>query len=106
MENERRRFHRIKYPDDRRPKMFIRQKGKLRKYEVADISGKGIGLVGKNLRGLRAKLRIEAKIIFSDGILLAVEGKVLRVSENNAGIYVAKGIPFYRITKEQILLRD
>ena len=107
MEIERRLFPRIKYPDDRRPELAIRQKeGEVKKYKVADISEKGIGLTGEELRGLQPKSRIEAQITFSDGRLLAVEGELLRVSKNNAGIYLTKGIPFSRITMEQILLRN
>ncbi len=107
MEIERRLFPRVKYPDDCRPELLIKQKeGEVKQYEVVDISEKGIGLKGEDLSGLQPKSRIEAQIIFTDGRLLAVEGELLRVSKNNAGIYLTKGIPFSRITMEQILLRD
>ncbi len=107
MENERRQFDRVKYPDDDRPELLLSQKeGEAKKCEVVDISEKGIGLISEELSGLHPKSRIEAKIIFPDGRLLAVEGKLLRVGENKAGIYLTKGIPFSRITIEQIILRN
>ena len=108
MEIERRQHPRIKYPDDRRPELLIRYKdGKeVRKGGVVDISEKGIGLISNELSGLQPKSKLQAQIMFSDRKLLYVEGEVMRVSENRAGIYLSNVIPYSRIMKEQELLRN
>jgi hypothetical protein len=105
MEIERRLFPRIKYPDDRRPELEVRLNGgEVKKLEVADISERGIGLIGENLSELQARSRIDAKIFFSDGNVLYVFGILLRVSFNKASIYLSEEIPTSRIKKERQLL--
>lgn len=107
MQIERRLFPRIKYPDDRRPELSIRLKeGEVKKYEVVDLSERGIGLIGEDLIGLQAKTKIEAKINFSDGNELYVEGSLMRVGQNRASIYLSEEIPASRIKKERELLSE
>ncbi len=107
MQIERRLFPRIKYPDDRKPELAIKLKeGEVKKYEVVDISERGIGLIGENLIELQARTKIEAKIIFSDGNELYVEGSLLRVGQNRASIYLSIEIPASRIKKERELLSE
>ncbi len=102
IEKDRRRFHRIKYPDDRRPKIIIKGKD----FGGVDISERGISLTGEDVAGLQDRSRIEAQITFSDGETLDIEGEVSRVTGNHAAIYLPKGIPLSRIKKELELLRD
>ncbi len=103
MEKDRRQFHRIKYPDGRRPKIIVRvKKGAGKEYKVMNISERGISITGEEVSGLQAKTRIEAKITFSDGDSLEIEGEVLRVIDNRAVIYLSKGIPSHIIIKEQV----
>ncbi len=107
MKNERRRFLRIKYPDDRRPGLLIKMRGgQVKKCEVLDISEKGISFVGGEFSLLRPNSRIEAKITFIDGASLDIAGTVLRVIGNHAVMYLPKSIPFSRINQEQRLLGD
>ncbi len=107
MERDRRQFKRIIYPEDRTPKLSIRQKeGETKRYEVLDISEKGIRLTGEELGELQPKSRIEAQITFSDGESIDVEGEMLRVSDDQAVVYLYTEIPPSRITKENELLRD
>ncbi len=106
MDSDRRQTDRIKYPDDW-PELLMKQKeGEVKQYEVADISEKGIGLIGKDLSGLQPKSRIKGQITFSDGESIDIEGEVSRVTGNHAAIYLAKGIPLSRIMMEQMLFED
>ncbi len=107
MQIERRLFPRIKYPDNSRPELSIRLKeGEVKRYEVVDISERGIGLIGENLIGLQARTKIEAKIIFSDGNELYIEGSLMRVGQNEASIHLSEEIPASRIKKERELLSE
>ncbi len=107
MRGDRREFYRVEYPDGYRPKMVLRHKaGEVKKYEVIDISEKGINIVGKEMSELRPKSKIDAQITFTDGESVDIKGKVLRVNEDQVAIYLAKGIPLPRIIKEQMLLRN
>ena len=69
-------------------------------FGVADISKRGISLTGENVAGLQDRSRIEAQIT------LDIEGEVLRVTGNQAVIYLAKDIPIARIAIEQLLSGD
>ncbi len=103
MEEDRRQFHRIKYLDGREPKIIIKAKeGAGKECKVVNISERGISITGEEVSGLQAKARIEAKITFSDGESLEIEGEVLRVIDNRAVIHLSKGIPSHIIIKEQV----
>lgn len=103
MEKDRRQFHRIKYLDGRRPKIIVRVKeGVGKECKVVDISERGICVTGEEVSGLRVKARIDARITFSDGESLEIEGEVLRVSDDRVVIHLSEGIPSHIIVKEQV----
>ncbi len=111
MEHERRQFIRVKYPDDLRPKIISvtksAEKPREREYDVVDICERGVKFESEEeISRFLPKSTIKAKISFSDGESLDIEGEVLRVSENQVVIHLSMGISASRITKEQILLRD
>ncbi len=105
---DRRRFHKIKYPNDCRPELAIRLKDgeEIRKCEVEIINEKEIALTGKELSVLEPMKRIDAQILFSDGEALDIEGELWKIGEDRAVICLSEEIPASRIKKEQILLRD
>lgn len=107
MDRDRRQFKRIIYPEDRTPKLLLKQReGEPKKYEVLDISEKGIRFSGEDLVELQPKSRIEAQITFSDDESIDVKGEMLRFAGNQAVVYLYTEIPPSRITKENELLRD
>ncbi len=102
MEDDRRQYQRIKYPDESRPILVIgiengEEEYEGREYSVIDLSEKGIRLTGDEVSGLKYRSKIEAQITFSDGESVDVEGEVLRVIGNQVALYLSKGLSFSRI---------
>lgn len=112
MGREDRRYHRIEYFDEYRPQLSIRvkkgeKKSGWKSYKVLDVSEKGLRIAEDDAGGLGPQSEFEAQITFSDGESYDIEGKVLRVINNNElGIYLTRGIPLSRIIKEQKLLKS
>lgn len=74
---------------------------------MLDISEKGLRIAEDDAGELGPQSEFEAKITFSDGESYDIEGKVLRVVNNNElGVYLTRGIPLSRIIKEQKLLKS
>lgn len=51
-------------------------------------------------------MEVEAAITFNDGESLRFAGKILRVDENVAVMYLSESIPFRRIVAEQRYLKE
>ena len=91
---ERRTFFRLRYPQTERPKLIISEN----EFDVTDISEHGIKFY------LGSK--INAMITFHDGESLSIEGKIIRIQNNEVAVYLSQGIPSDRIIEEQKNVED
>jgi hypothetical protein len=96
-----REFYRLRYPTSCRPTLILLGKS----YEVIDICEKGVKFLLGKYREFKPGLDIQFTIDFHDDSL-DLAGKILRVDENTAVIYLEETIPLGRIIKEQRYVRD
>jgi len=94
---ERRRFYRLRYPASVRPYMQYRQW----KFPVAEISEQGLRfkIIEEALDHL--VLHIKAKVFFNDGESLDIEGRILRIEDDEIILQLSVGIPLKRMISEQ-----
>ncbi|MBW2148868.1 MAG: PilZ domain-containing protein [Deltaproteobacteria bacterium] len=91
---QKRDHFRVTYPYTERPKLTITGEG----FDIIDISEKGIKF------SLDTTLR--ATISFHDGESLHVEGKIIRIRNNEIVVHLSKDIPPERISTEQRYLMN
>lgn len=100
--SNKRQHYRIRYPLACRPRLKILD----HICEVIDISEHGIRFVSGKVYGLQPEMAVEAVITFNDGESLRFGGKILRIDENVAVMYLSESIPFRRIVAEQRYLKE
>lgn len=98
MSNQRDHF-RLNYPKPDRPQVLIAG----HKYEVIDLSERGLKFLRSKTFQLTTDAAINATIYFHDGKSCAVRGKVLRVTENTEEcvLILSDGVPLPKMMEEQ-----
>ena len=87
--DERRTYIRLRYPQTERPKLMISGN----EFDVTDISEHGIKFyLGSKISGT---------ITFHDGESLLIEGKIIRIQNNEVAVHLSKAIPSDRMIEEQ-----
>jgi len=99
MENKR-RFYRIEYPTDARPKLRIKKKS----YEVIDISEEGVKFCyNEPAEEMHIGDKIKGEIVFRNNQSIRLEGRVMRLLKKNIIVKPKKSIPYEEvIIKEEI----
>ncbi len=99
-----REHYRIRYPLACRPILKIGYA----KYEVMDISEKGVKFNFSAYRMAPPGTQINAYITFHDGRSLKIEGELIRVNRNfaTAILKLKESIPWKRILNEQRFLKE
>ncbi len=95
---ERRRYFRIKYPEELRPTLRIRK----HEFEVIDICERGL----RFLNDKKAKFAnwISATVTFFNGSCFKTEGRIIRKQKDEVALYLIASIPYPLIVKEQQFL--
>ncbi len=96
-----REHFRIRYPIACRPGLSLLNCV----FEVIDVSEHGIRFSGNKINQLQSEMDVPATITFSDGSSLKVHGRILRVDEKVAVMYIPENIPFVKIVAEQRFIR-
>lgn len=97
-----RRYYRIDYPPDARPRFRIKK----RNYEVIDISEEGVKFCyDERIRNMLKGKKIRGKIMFKSGQSLDLEGKIIRLLDKDIVIKPKENISYEDvIIKEQIYI--
>ncbi|MGV8121204.1 MAG: PilZ domain-containing protein [Candidatus Xenobiia bacterium LiM19] len=94
---ERRRFYRLRYPASVRPYMQYKRW----KFSVAEISEQGLRFLIIDEALDHLVLHMKATIFFNDGECLDIEGKILRIEDDEIILQLSAGIPLKRMISEQ-----
>lgn len=97
---QRRAFYRVVYPLTARPILIIRKQT----FEVIDISEKGVRFSLEGNPVVQSDENLTAVITFHDYESITLEGKILRMENNEIALLLTRGIPYKRIVKEQQFL--
>jgi hypothetical protein len=96
-DRERRRFYRLRYPVSVRPHMLYKKW----KFPVAEISEQGLRFVIIEEALDHIVMNMKATVFFHDGESQDVEGKILRIEDDEIVVQLFKGIPLKRMITEQ-----
>jgi len=96
-EQERRQYHRIRFPISERPTFLIAGKP----FAVIDVSARGLQyvLIEQPLPPMRET--ISGLLQFRRGTRLPVEGVVVRAQNDRVALHLAREIPFSILLAEQ-----
>jgi hypothetical protein len=95
--HERRRYFRLRYPVSARPLLTI----SMRSFLVRELSEGGLRFAADMPDEFRVNDIVQGKITFRDRESLPVEGRVLRLVEDEIIVELTKGIPLKRMVEEQ-----
>jgi len=95
---EKRRYFRLRYPDDEGPSLRIGE----RLLNVVEVSNRGIVVLAEGSMTLNQA--IGGTLQFQDGAAEQVVGRVLRLSNERTVVYLLHSLPPYRILLERQLL--
>ena len=99
--DERRQSYRIRYPEDRKPKIVIKDV----EYEILDLSETGLRFKLKDDLKLPGDL-FHAQVKLHDGKDVDILGRIIRITGEDAAMFlVVKKIPYQIILSEQAFLR-
>lgn len=94
---ERRVYYRIGHPYADIPKLMVWGD----EYQVIDVSEEGVNFRCDEYSGVKPGQTISATITFHDNESFDLEGKIMRIQDNEIAIKLSKGIPYKKIVKEQ-----
>ncbi|HRX72192.1 MAG: PilZ domain-containing protein [Candidatus Competibacteraceae bacterium] len=97
-EEERRRFHRIRYPRAERPSFFPEGKNA---HPVLDVSGHGLLYACPDHQLPSLHEPIKGVLHFRRGAKIPIEGTVVRNQNQQIALYLHKEIPFNILLVEQ-----
>ena len=101
MTDEQKREHfRVEYPLRYSPTVTVNG----RKYDVRDVSERGIAFKAENSDSFKLGDRVMIGIEFADGETFSCFGEIIRTPKKLVVIHLAKGIPLDKIRTEQIQL--
>ena len=99
---ERREFHRIRYPIPERPSLFLQGK---KAYIILDVSGRGLRYAVREAFMPRLYDPIKGILHFRRGAPVNIEGTVVRADDQEIALYLHQEIPFNILLAEQQYLR-
>lgn len=97
-----RQHFRIAYPSQEMPKFKVGIKG----FRVVNLSERGGLFLKEGADKVTSGSTISGTIIFHDNETTAVEGEILKESEDRFVVFFTKGVPFSVILKEQRYLKE
>ncbi len=100
-EEQRRKYFRLRYPKSERPRAKILD----RDFYICEISEQGTRILFTNSHPVSRGVIIKGTIRFHDGVEIPIEGRVLRLDDNELIANLTKGPDLKRMTAEQIYLR-
>ncbi|MDB1122939.1 PilZ domain-containing protein [Vibrio algarum] len=100
-EAQRREYFRLRYPKSERPRAKILD----RDFRICEISEQGTRILFTNSHPVSRGVTIKGTIRFHDGVEIPIEGRVLRLDDNELVAKLTKGPDLKRMTAEQIYLR-
>jgi len=95
--HERRRYFRLRYPVSARPLLTI----SVRNFLVRELSEGGLRFASDMPDEFRVGDIIQGRITFRDKESIPVEGKVLRLADDEIIVQLSRGIPLRRMVEEQ-----
>ena len=99
---ERRESHRIRYPFQERPSLFLQEK---KPYAILDISARGLRYAAVGGSTPRLYDAVKGVLHFRRGVRVPIEGTVVRTNENEVALYLHTEIPFNILLAQQQYLR-
>jgi len=100
-EDQKRQFFRLRYPKNERPKATILD----RDFRICEISEEGTRILFTNSHPVSRGISIKGSICFHDGTEIPIEGRILRLDDDELVAQLTKGPDLKRMTAEQIYLR-
>ena len=94
---EKRVCYRLAHPYADIPKLMVWGD----EYQAIDVSEEGVKFRCDEYSGVKLGQTISATITFQDGESFDLEGKIMRIQDNEIAIKLSKGIPYKRIVQEQ-----
>ncbi|USD66758.1 PilZ domain-containing protein [Vibrio sp. SCSIO 43136] len=101
MEEQRRKYYRLRYPKEERPVADIMG----RKFMVTEISERGMRIKFNDIHAASPNIGVSGKIRFHDGEIIEIEGTTFRLDVEELVIKLTIGPDLKRMTKEQLFLR-
>ena len=101
-QNERRKYHRLQYPESERPTVRINGQD----FHVSEISEKGTRILIPNSCPLSHNDPVTGVLWFQDGVNIVIHGVVQRCDEHGMALKLSKGISMQRMIIEQSRLLE
>ena len=99
-ENKTRQHFRVEYPPEVQP-LFIQKKNQ---HSIIDLSERGIKFSIERTFRMKVGDKLEGKVVFSDNDETDIKGKILRLDEAYAVIYLDQRVSLQKIMEQQRFL--